>query len=190
MAYAVLTEVPWVDYGYSDDMPLEVQAERGAFFTDRYQLADITRRTYTLPFWRTTAERASFDAFFAGSTVLSTWGAWLFEDPKDAAQTAVSLGTGNGSATTFSLPTTGNGRRYYPKQGSVVVRVSGSPVTVSSVDTDGRTVTLASPPAGAAPVEADFTGLRLVRLLAPYTWQAVDQGWWNTTLSVQEVVTD
>jgi len=72
----------------------------------------------------------------------------------------------------------------------VVVRVAGSPVTVSSVSTDGRTVTLASPPAGAAAVEADYTGLRLVRLVAPYAWQAADQNWWNTTLDVLEVVTD
>lgn len=190
MAYAVFAEVPWVDYGYSDDLPVEVQAERGPFWSDRYQLADIGRRRYTLPFWRTSSERASFDAFFKGATVLYTWGAWLFEDPKDAAQTAVSLGTGDGSTTTFSLPTTGEQRRYYPKQGSVVVRVAGTPVTVSSVSTDGRTVTLASPPAGAAAVEADYTGLRLVRLVAPYAWQAADQNWWNTTLDVLEVVTD
>lgn len=190
MPRSVFAEIPWVDYGYTDDVPVEVTAERGPFWTDRYLLADISRRRYSLPFWRTTSERASFDGFFAGSSVLGTWGSWLFEDPKDSARTAVSLGTGTGAQTVFGLPTTGNERRHYPKQGSVVVRVAGSPVTVSSVDTDARTITLATPPSLGAAVEADFTGLRLVRLVSPYAWQAVDQGWWQTVLDVQELVTD
>ena len=32
MAYAVFTEVPWVDYGYSDSVPVEVQQERGPYW--------------------------------------------------------------------------------------------------------------------------------------------------------------
>lgn len=188
MPYAVLAEIPWVTYGYRDDFPVEVVRERGPFWSDRYALADISVRTYTLPFWRTTSERSAFDAFFRAR--LQTWEAFLFEDPKDAPQTGVSLGTGNGSTTTFSLPTTGEQRRHYPKQGSVVVRVAGSPVTVSSVDTDARTVTLASAPALSAAVEADYTGLRLVRLADPYEWSAADVGWWQTSLTLIEVVTD
>ena len=62
------------------------------------------------------------------------------------------MARGNGSTTTFSLPTTGENRRYYPVSTGLVVKVSGSSVTVSSVSTDGRSVTLASAPANAAPV--------------------------------------
>lgn len=76
------------------------------------------------------------------------------------------LGTGDGSNVEFELPAVGRNMGYIiDLNGSttstidvndIVVYVSGTPVTVSSIDEDKGSVILASPPASNAVVTADY----------------------------------
>jgi hypothetical protein len=81
-------------------------------------------------------------------------------------RSSISIGTGDGSETEFTIPSTGENAGDYPiDDAHAIVYVSGSPVTVSAVNTEDRSFTLASPPAGSAPVTADYWFYRLVRLV-------------------------
>lgn len=93
---------------------------------------------------------------------------------------------------TLSLPTAEASLdfRWYPKQGSVLGYVAGVLATVASLDTDGRTVTFAAPPAPAAPVAATYRGLRLVRLVEPVAFQGVSKRYGRYELALEEVLRD
>lgn len=78
----------------------------------------------------------------------------------------IRLGTGDASETEFELPSVGRHRGYIIDLAGVnsstitiadiIVYVDGTPVTVSSIDEDKGTVTLASAPANASIVTADY----------------------------------
>ena len=154
----------------------------------------IPLRSWKVPLRRTKAEALVVDAFFADPTAT-----FYFQDPQ-VRRTAVSLGTGDGVTTTFSLPTgatSENFRDYTKHDGAgpgtgsptpVVVRVSGSPVTVASVARDGRTITLAVAPGGSAPVEADYDVVRLCRLDARPEWAGIGTDWLQAVLAIREVM--
>lgn len=185
-------ECPWVDYTYRDELPIEILGDDGPVYTDRYALLDITRRVYSWHIKRTTTERAAVDAFMALARSVQLE-AFYIRDPKDDARTAVTLepAVGDGARVTFSLPTTGEERRHYPRDDAdLVVRVGGAPATVASVDTDARTITLAAPPGIGVAVEADYNGLRLCRLSAPFDWKGLDAAWFDATLVIEEIITD
>ena len=184
-------ECPWFDYQYRDEAPVLVAELDAPFATDRYLFGHLPRRVYGWHVRRTNAERIAIDDFMRDRAV--THEAFYVLDPLDPQRLAVSLGTGDGSKTTFDLPALSAGEegRFYSKDdGDLVVRVSGSPVTVASVDVDARTITLAAPPAGAAPVEADYNGLRLVRLSQPFEWKGVGAGWFDAVLPLEEILRD
>lgn len=184
-----LEECPWFDYSYRDEAPVLVVNADGPYRSDRY-LFGLTRRVYSWHVRRTDAERLAIDDFLVRARSVSHESFYVL-DPYDPIRTAVSLGNGDGVKTVFTLPTTGEESRFYPKDDALlVVRVSGAPVTVSSVDTDGRSVTLAAPPAGAAPVEIDFSGLRLCMLSAPTEWKGAGAAWFDATLAIEEILSD
>src|SRR5688572_16334327 len=162
---ATLHELAWLDLRYRDMLPVHALGRGGVGRSVRVACADISLRRYTWPSKLTRAERLALLNFLRARGW--TRDAFLLQDPLDADRTAVALeGAVNGSNTVFSLPTveTHEDFRHYPKQGSVIGKVNGTPVSIASVDTDGRTITFSAAPAGGTTVTADFTGLRLVRL--------------------------
>lgn len=187
MTIAIFTEVPFNGYQYRDEEQILVHRDGSAWEETRHVLTDISRRHYVLPMGRDNTERQTIDAWFAARH--SQYEAFFFKDPLDAGLTNVSIGTGNGVATTFYLPTTGTNRRFYPVVTGCVVKVSGSPVTVSSVSPDARSVTLASPPAGAAPVTITCDVYRLVRL-EDLNWTHSHPRRWDASITLVEVVSE
>lgn len=186
-----LDECPWYDYSYTDELPVEVVQTEGPFYSDRYQVAPLSVRRYSWHLKRTTSERLAVDDFLVRARGV-LFEAFYLLDPKDGFRTAVDLGVGTGAKTVFELPALPlEEGRFYPKDDAdLVVRVSGSPVTVASVDTDARTITLAAPPGIGAPVEADYNGLRLCRLTAPGTWTGIGADWWEVSFEISEILTD
>ncbi len=184
----VFTEVPEVGYSYRDDFPVSILTDGSPFEERRTALSDISRRQYMWPLGRTNEERLVIDAFLRARYFASE--AFYILDPRDTGFVDVALGTGTGAATTFSLPSTGENRRFYPAASGLVVKVSGSPSTVNTVNLDARTVVMASPPSNLAPVTLTCDVYRLVRLMDAPDWQQVEPAYWRCTLMLQEVVSE
>lgn len=187
-----LDECPWFDYSFRDEAPVLVAADGGPYYSDRYLFGHLSRRVYAWHVRRTNAERLTIDDFLvrARNVLLE---AFYVLDPLDPLRTGVDLGTGTGAKTVFDLPALGTGEeaRFFPRDDAdLEVRVSGSPVTVASVDTDARQITLAAPPAPAAPVVADYNGLRLVRLSNPFEWKGAGAAYFDAVLAIEEIIRD
>ena len=187
MTIAIFTEVPFNGYQYRDEELVLIHRDGSAWEETRHVVSDVQRRHYVLPMGRNNEERQVIDLFFAARHSQSE--AFLFKDPLDAGLVDVSIGTGTGAATTFYLPTTGTNRRFYPVSTGLVVEVSGTPVTVSSVDTDGRSVTLAAPPAGSAPVTITCDVYRLVRL-EDLNWTHSHPRRWDASIALVETLSE
>jgi len=115
---------------------------------------------------------------------------FLIRDPRDVRR-ELEVGPGTGAATTFAMTTTDtdDDYRFYPLgAGADVVVAGGSPTTPASIDTDARTVTLGSPPAGAASVVLRYEPLRLVRVTADVSLELLDPGYFTYRLELEEVV--
>lgn len=181
-------ECPWSDYGYRDELPMFVAEDDGPREVDRYALSDIPYRTYTWHLKRNRTERATVDAFTANAHLCGL-ASFYVRDPADDAQTSVALGVGDGVETAYTLPITGEMRRYYPRDdATVIVRVDGTPVAGTVVDTDARTFTLAAPPGVGLAVEADFSGMRLVRQGSPFDWRGMSHTWYDATVILEEML--
>lgn len=190
MTYQVFSELTLPTYSYRDDLPVCVRMGNVPWSERRHKLADISRRRYSFPLERTNDERQDVDDFLVRARLLAQ-DAFLLQDPRDDALTGVSLGTGNGSATTFSLPTAlgSEHRRFYVKESTLVVKVSGTPVSVASVNVDARTITLSAAPANLAPVTADFTPYRLCRLES-LEWSGQTNNWFSGSAEIVEIISE
>lgn len=188
MAYAVWPGLPWVAYRYHDQRLVELVRNDGPGAVRPIAMEALARRRYSLPEELSDTDRKTIHAFLLARGW--TESPFLFEDPKDAERTGVALeGAVNGSNTVFSLPTsdTDEDYRHFPKQGSVVLKVAGSPVSVASVSTDGRTVTASAAPVSGA-VTADFTGLRLVRLVDAPEVAGIQTSWFGYEAEFDEII--
>lgn len=188
MAYAVWPGAPWISYRYHDELIVVQVKNDGPGRRRDVAVEDLARRMYALPEQLSNADRQTIDTFLRARGW--TRDPFLFEDPKDAARTAVALtGAVNGSNTVFALTVTETDEefRHFPKQGSVVLKVDGAAVGVASVDTDARTITASVAPASGV-VTADFTGLRLVSLVAApeFAGQTVD--WFAYDVQLEEII--
>ena len=186
MAYAIWPGSPWIPYAYEPVRAVEEIRNGGPAFVRTVAVSSRERRIYSLPEQLDETDRDAIDAFVRARGV--TRDRFLFEDPHEVARTAVALGTGDGSTTVFSLPTTPTDpdAGFYPKQGTLVGKVDGVVATVTSYDTDARTVTFAAAPANGKPVTCDFTGLRLVRLRAAPRMQGVTVRQWGYEAQIEE----
>ena len=198
MAYAVFNDgttdgrEPWVDYEFVDEPFVEDLGEKAPGRTECVELFACTRRRYRWPAGLTEAQRMTWEAFLQARGILRD--AFLIEDPRDPVRELVALepAVGDGARVTFSLPTaeTSPDYRWYPKQGTVVGHVNSVAVTVASVDTDARTVTLAAAPGVGATVAATYRGLRLVHIAEPPTFQGVTKRYGRYELALVEVIRD
>lgn len=188
MAYVVFTESPSPNYPYEDQHLVSIRVDGKPWQERRTRLCDISRRRWSFPLGRPSADRVSVDDFVTRARAVQ-YEAFLMADPRDYAITGVALGTGDGSTTTFSLPTTGENRRYYARQGTLVGRVNGAPASVASYSTDGRTVTFTAAPANGTTLTCDFTGLRLCRVES-LSWQGQTNNWFEGSLEIVEIISE
>ena len=192
MPRELFDECPWTDYVFRDEQPVASFMDDAPGTVQRFQLQPIARRVYQWHMKRDFAERAVILEFLrARGQGLESF---YVEDPADAARVDVPAepATGDGARVTFSLPTgtSDEERRWHPLESSFVAKVNGTPVTVSSVDRDARTFTLAAAPGVGQNVTASYTGLRLVRLRQPQEWAAQSYAWHETTLELEELLSD
>lgn len=189
MAYAVWPQTPWLDFEYADEFPVaRIENDRFGFRRD-VALAPLALRRYSLPErGLTTTDRQTLYAWL----VARGWtrDAFLFEDPKDADRVGVALGVAGAGQTVFPLTTTVTDEdyRHFPKQGTVVLYADGAPVSVASVDTDARTITATVAPGAGKVMTCDFTGLRLVKLVAEPSFQGATVDWMDYQVELEEVL--
>ena len=184
-------EVPEVGYSYTDELPVSIRKDGGPFEESRTKLGALARRRYS---WKLRRDdcvgflRTDVDDFLVQLRSLQ-FESFYVKDPRDAFRSGVSLGVGDGATVTFSLPSVGTESRDYPiDNASLVVYVAAVPVTVSSVDTDARTVTLASPPGIGLAVTADYDFYRLCRVDGEFAWTGQSSTSFDTSVSIVEVV--
>lgn len=159
----------------------------------RIQHLDRELRSWSLELAALTeAERLALKAFFDANGVATKF---LFKYLHDAAQTGVTLAavTSGGSVTQWKLPDTGLNAGDFPDDASstYTVRVGGSPVTVASVDTDGRKFVLQTGVSDASVVTADYLAFRYC-LLSDVDAVRNLRGLsiWSTQLRIEEVGRD
>lgn len=141
-------------------------------------------RTYTLGFRVNSANRIAIDAFLEAAG----WqgGSFLWQDLKDSTRTGVSVGTGDGATTVFNLPVTGEKAGDYPLTTGGTAYVDAGSVA-ATFQTDARTVTYGSAPAGSTALTVDYSYYRRVRLAAPHRWEEPVYGVFTTELILQEL---
>lgn len=175
-------ECPEVGYTYRDELPTVVVASDGPGYTDRYSMSLDSWRMYSWPLARDDEGRKAVDAFM--ESVVWMLNTFYVLDPRDGDVVAEAVGVANPGQTVYTL------QQYPLDDGNLVLLLDGSPVPVDSIDTDAKTVTATNPATGGEVVTADYAGLTLVRLLAPFEWTQVSVNWYTATLSLTEVLSD
>lgn len=146
-------------------------------------------RAYDLHFVATPADRLRVDAFLRSVGYEAT--SFLWRDPLDNQRDGVSLGSADGVATVFSLPTTGDARGDYPLDTAGTILRDDGAVINRSVQTDARTLTATGgAPVAASVMTADLAFLKRVRLDGRPRWVPLGEGAaFSTSLRFLEVVT-
>ncbi len=168
MPLAVFAETPLFQDEHLDERPELVTRYAG----QNVQIADLTDRDlrrWSQTFRRNRTGKQTLDAFLRANRT------FLLKDLDDFARLAITLEpvTTGGSVTRWRIPKSGDQGGDYPISGTETVRVGGSPVTVSSVDTDAREFILAAGVADTSVVDADYEYSRLVRVLQRPRWRRV-----------------
>lgn len=179
---------PMHPYSWEVDLPLQAIEFAGG---GEQRIGTLSRelRVYNLRFRRSEAQRVAWDAFFQALGWRST--SFLWKDLKDSTRGSGSPGLVPltlVSGTTWKLPTTGQFGGDYPINDSNVLVWDDTPSarTVTSVDTDARTITVASN--GSGNLMADYHYYRRVRLRDPYVWNEPVFGVFYVEVAFLEVV--
>jgi hypothetical protein len=187
MTIAVWTQTPDMAWARTPIRPAEVIAFAPGGSEQRADLQDRTRWEYYWPMSISRSEMLAVEAFLeARSWVVE---AFFVREPRNGryARTGVSIGTGDGVETVFSIPSSGDEAGDYPiDDANAIVYVDGSPVTVSSVDTEDQTFTLAAAATNLKPVTADYHYYRLVRLLDRFEFASLGPDFWSAAPSFRE----
>jgi len=170
MALQVFTEVGLLGDEHEDDRPVLVNRYGGYHDEQLFELSDRDFRLWRVTFRRDRSGAQTIDAFLRANR------RFLYKDTDDYARTAITLEpvTSGGSVTRWRIPRDGDEGGDYPTgvSSTYVVRVGGSPVTVSSVDVDLREFILASGVSDASTVDADYEFYRLCRARRP-RWRRI-----------------
>jgi len=136
------------------------------------------------------ADRATFDTFIRD--VGSSRDSFHFTDGKTHTSTALAMGTATASQTVFTIPSPGVGAGFYPVSvATVTLYDDGSPINVTAVGVDARTITTDAVVAVSSVMTADFSNYyRRVRFglrngVGP--WQFMGGTKWGRNLVLQEV---
>ena len=188
MAYAVWDECAEAGYSYTDKQRVSIRMVGGALDEERTLLYPISRRSYTWTMRRDDCAdwlRTDVDDFAIARDFM--YSPFLLLDPMDSARTGIAMTLVSGN--TYSLPTTitDEDYRHYPRNDSTIVAYdAGTPVAISSVDVDGRTVTLAAPAGGA--VTLDATCYRLCRIDNEFQWSNLSGVAFDVEVPITEVL--
>jgi len=107
-------------------------------------------------------------------------------DPWDLGQrVSLSLGESTAGQTVVSLPTDD---RDHPIAAGLVLTADAAPVTVASVDTDGRRILLAAPLDAGKALVASYTYYRLCRFEGMPTWTAEAGDWYAGRVVIREIL--
>lgn len=181
------TGAPNVDYEWEPSQEVGIVTYAGSRYEQRASWQTISRRTYVWTMTRRGAEARNIDSFFRDRN--QEVSAFYIQDPDDQLRSGVTLGTSVAGQTVFTLPTSGNESRFYPKDDANVVVYDDAVATAATVtvSTDNRTFTLSAAPVSGSVMTVDFYGYRLVRLLTPCRWKGLGPDWFVASPQFKEV---
>lgn len=180
MALVEFTEVPDFKYTWEDvPPPADVVNRDPVYGKDRVDLAPllVELRRYSWSMEREDAEVPAIEAFFRARRW--TGESFLVLDPKIPTRTDVSLGNATGGQTVFALPTpllmNGENSRDYPRDdgpgfAGTSLTLNAVAQTITDVDTDARTVTIAAPATAGHAILVSYIPLRRVELVDRFGW--------------------
>ena len=170
----------------SDHLAVTVQRFAGSGAVVAQQEQDLARREFVLPLRSRRSEARAVDVFWRTNSYGAK--AVLVRDPRLGARTGVALGTATSNQTVFPFPTSGENSRDYPIQGlsSMTVYDDAAGVSIDTISTQNRTVTLSAAPASNSVMTADYRFYRKVRLIAEYRWKSLGVDWLTTQLGLME----
>lgn len=157
------------EYAFTDRPLVHAWRRKGPGVVTATQLSPLVLRSWRWELGFDEDQRRSWQAFLEALGWIRS--PFLLRDPRDPVRTtSLEPAVGDGVTTVFSLPTSPAHADYalYPQADlSVAYGLAGaSPVALSAIDTDARTVTFAAAP-GAVAVSLVYRPLRLVRLSLP-----------------------
>ena len=169
-----------------DHLAVTIQRFAGSATVVAQQEQDISRREFVLPLRSRRSEALAVDEFWRTNSYGAK--AVLVRDPRLGTRTGVSLGTATSNQTVFSLPSTGENSRDYPIGGlsSTTIYDDAVGATISTINTQSRTVTLTVAPASDSVMTADYRFYRKVRLVAEYRWKSLGVDWLTTQMNLVE----
>lgn len=182
-----IAELPWIQVGWRDDLPVMLLRDGGPEEVVAEQLAPLAARRWRWPFEMSAPQRQAVDAFLVQARKLGTEAFYIL-DPHDAQRTAIALGTGNGAQVIWPLPSTlaSEYRRDFPvDEAATLLKVNGVSVT-RTVQVDARTLTAAVAPGVGTTVTADYRAYRKVRIASPIDWSGVTAVWVGAELELVE----
>lgn len=194
MALAHFDEVPDFSFRWRVGIPA-VRVKRDPTVGDTVvNLRDVERTGWTWTLRRRDAEVATIEAFFRARGW--TRDSFLVRHPKRETVTGLALAAATASQSVFELPTPilANGVESgdYPKDdgpgfANTALTLDASPATITDVDTDARTITIATPASGGEAVVVAYVPLRRVRLAAEFEWRPLGVNYQEASLELEEV---
>lgn len=129
--------------------------------------ATLLSRAYHAFAWQarlSAANLATLEAFWIARR--GPAGLLYYKDPVAYIRTAVSLGTSIAAQTVFALPVGAYLGDFPISNASAILYSDGSPITIASIDTDGRTITASSAPGAGHAMTATYHYYRKVRFVS------------------------
>lgn len=158
---SVFPFVPTHPYTRKRIDPTAIASFSGSPLTSRASFLDRDLFAFAWSGRFTLANLETLEAFWVARR--GPVGLFYFKDPIGNPRTSASLGTAIAAQTVFPLPT-GAYRGEFPiDNGTAILYADGSPVTIASVDTDGRSVTASSAPGVGKVMTLTYQHYRKVR---------------------------
>lgn len=155
-----------------------------------YRAGGVAPRVYTIP--RKGYPEDADDQRAWQEARLLAGEAFYVEDPWESRRYDVEVGPALEGQTVFGLPEDDEVEAYrdYPVDGTASAVVAGTPRAVASVNTDARTITLASGATAGQSVKVSYRAYRLCHFGPEARWAAEEPDWWTGTVEVREVMRD
>lgn len=154
-----------------------------------YRAGGVAPRVYTIP-CRGYPEDADDQRAWQAARLLTGEAFYVLDPWDDGIRIDVEVGPALEGQTVFSLPDDDELEAYrdHPIAGTASAVVAGAPRAVESVDTDARTVTLATGATAGQSVKLSYRAYRLCRFGPDVRWTAEEADWWTGTVEVHEVL--
>lgn len=156
-----------------------------------YRAGGVAPRVYSLP-RKGFPEDAEIERAWQAARLLADESFYVLDPWDEGRRIDVEVGPASSGQTVFALPDDDEVEAYrdYPIAGTASAVVAGTPRAVSSVDTDARTVTLASGATAGQSVKVSYRAYRLCRFGPEVRWGLDEPDWLTGTVEVREVMRD